>query len=135
MAYPGRQNIYAAVIRKMVREALAAQEADFRQRHAADTDRQLLHYLRAQALRLGHSPQPGEITGGGYIQERFGTWRRALTLAQLPVPKTAAPSSTFARVREETDRQKALYRQRKAQKNAQAAQKRIRQSIKKKDPD
>ena len=131
MAYPGRQNIYTAVIRSMVREALAAQEAEFRQQHAADTDRQLLLYLRGEALRLGHSPWPGEITGGSCIQERFGTWKRALTLARLPLPKTADQSGSFARVQEETRRQKDIYRQRKAEKKAQAAQKRIRQAAKK----
>ena len=51
MAYPGRQNIYEATIRRMVQEALEQQEQDFRQQHAEDSDEQLLAYLRAWAIR------------------------------------------------------------------------------------
>ena len=116
MAYPGRQNIYEATIRRMVQEALEQQEQDFRQQHAQDSDEQLLAYLRAWAIRKQHTPWPGEIVGGKFIQERFGSWNRALLLARLPAPKTANQSKSFARVREETEKQKEIYRQRKAKK-------------------
>ena len=132
MAYPGRQNIYEAIIRRMVQEALARQEEEFRQQHTGDTDEQLLAYLRACAVRLRHTPWPGEILGGAYIQERFETWTRALALARLPAPRTANQSRTFARVKEETETQKELYRQRKAEKKAQAQQRLVRQAEKKK---
>ena len=56
MAYPGRQNIYEATIRRMVQEALEQQEQDFRQQHAEDSDEQLLAYLRAWAIRKQHTP-------------------------------------------------------------------------------
>ena len=132
MAYPGRQNIYEATIRRMVLEALEQQEKMFREEHESDTDTELLMYLRACAIRLHHSPWPGEIVGGKYIQERFGSWNRALLLARLPAPKTANQSKSFARVREETEKQKEIYRQRKAEKKALANQRRLQQEAKKK---
>ena len=42
MGYPGRNNIYEAAIKRMVTQALEAQEQDFLVTHAADTDEQLL---------------------------------------------------------------------------------------------
>ena len=132
MAYPGRQNIYEATIRRMVQEALEQQEQEFRQRHEADTDEQLLDYLRAWAVRKHHTPWPGEIVGGTYIQERFGSWNRALLLAKLPGPKTANQSKAFARVQEETEKQKEIYRQKKAQKKALANERRLQQDARKK---
>ena len=33
MAYPGRQNIYEATIRRMVQQALEDQEQEFREQH------------------------------------------------------------------------------------------------------
>ena len=126
MAYPGRQNIYEATIRRMVQEALEQQEADFRQQHAEDSDEQLIAYLRAWAVRKQHTPWPGEIVGGTFIEERFGSWNRVLALARLPVPRTANQSASFARIKEETERQKELYRRKKAEKK-QLAQKRLAQ--------
>ena len=132
MAYPGRQNIYEATIRRMVQEALEQQEKAFRQQHEADTDEQLLAYLRAWAIRLQHTPWPGELVGGSFIQERFGSWNRVLVLAKLPPPRTPNQSRAFRRVQEETEKQKQLYTQRKAEKKALANQRRLRQEAKKK---
>ena len=132
MAYPGRQNIYEATIRRMVQEALEQQEQEFRQQHESDTDEQLLAYLRGWAIRKNHTPWPGEIIGGKYIQERFGSWNRALLLARLPEPRTENQTKSFARVQEETKKQKELYRQRKVEKKELANQKRLRQEAKKK---
>ena len=135
MAYPGRQNIYEATIRRMVQAALDEQEQLFRQQHEADTDAQLIAYLCSCAAQLQHTPWPGEIVGGDFIKERFGTWHQALALAKLPTPRTANQSKTFARVQEETERQKKVYRQRKAEKKMRAAQKRAQQAAKKKEVD
>ena len=132
MAYPGRQNIYEATIRGMVQEALDQQEQDFRQAHEADTDEQLLSYLRAWAIRLHHTPWPGEISGGKLIHERFGSWDRALALARLPAPITANQNKSFARFREETERQKEIYRKRKAERKILSNQRRLQQEAKKK---
>ena len=131
MAYPGRNNIYEAAIRRLVQEALDRQEGTFRQQHQDDTDEQLLAYLRSRAAALGHTPWPGEILGGTLIQGRFGSWERALALARLPAPRTPNQPRCFARVRRETDRQKEIYRQRKAEKKALAAQRRMAQAKKK----
>ena len=133
MAYAGRNNIYDATIRRMVQEALAQQEQEFRQRHEAAADEQLLAYLRAQAIRLHHTPWPGEIVGGSYIEERFGSWSRALILAKLPAPRTANRNKSFVRVQRETEKQKEIYRKRKAEKKALANQRRILQEAKKKE--
>ena len=132
MAYPGRQNIYEATIRRMVSEALEQQEQEFRQQHKEDADEQLLTYLRAWAILNHHTPWPGEIVGGKYLEERFGSWSRALALAWLPAPKAANQSKNFQRVCEETQRQKELYRQRKAEKKVLAQQRLAQQAAKKK---
>ena len=60
MAYPGRQNIYEATIRRMVQEALEQQEQTFRQQHAQDPDEQLLAYARSFYL-FCESRSLGEI--------------------------------------------------------------------------
>ena len=133
MAYPGRQNIYEATIRRMVREALTQQEQEFRQQHETDTDAQLLAYLRAWAIQKHHTPWPGEIVGGSFIQERFGSWDRALAMARLPMPKTANRSQSFVRVQEETQKQKEIYRQQKAEKKALAQERLAQQAAKKKE--
>ena len=131
MAYPGRHNIYEATIRRMVFQALEDQEQAFQQEHESDSDEQLLMYLRACAIRLRHAPWPGEIVGGSYIEERFGTWHRALLLAKLPQPCTPNKQKSFARFQEEAERQKEVYRQRKAEKKI-LAQKRLAQQAEKK---
>ena len=132
MAYPGRQNIYEATIRRMVQEALEQQEAEFRQQHQGDSEEQLLAYLRSCAMKLHHTPWPGEIVGGSFLEERFGSWKRAVALARLPIPRTPNQSKAFARVQEETERQKGIYKQRKAEKKALSAQRRAEQNARKK---
>ena len=132
MAYPGRQNIYEATIRRMVQEALEQQELEFREQHQEDTDQELLMYLRVCAIRLHHTPWPGEIVGGKLILERIGSWERAVMLAKLPAPRTANQQKNFARVQEETERQKEVYRKRKAEKKILAQQRIAQQGAKKK---
>ena len=132
MAYPGRQNIYEATIRRMVQQALEQQEQEFREQHKDDTDVELLMYLRACAIRLHHTPWPGEIVGGKLILERIGSWERAVMLAKLPAPRTANQQKNFARVQEETERQKEAYRKRKAEKKILAQQRIAQQGAKKK---
>ena len=132
MAYPGRQNIYEATIRRMVQQALERQEQEFREQHAMDSEKDLLLYLRACAERLGHTPWPGEIVGGSLILERVGSWERAVMLARLPAPKGLNHPNSFPRVQEETARQKEAYRKRKAEKKIIAQQRIAQQGAKKK---
>ena len=132
MAYPGRRTIYEATIRRMVLQALEQQEKQFRKEHESDTDAELLMYLRTCSIRLRHAPWPGEVIGGSYIEERFGAWNRALALAKLPAPHTANQQKYFARYQEEVERQKGVYRRRKAEKKILSQKRMAQQAAKKK---
>ena len=61
MPYPGRNNIYEATIKRMVNEALDAQEQEFAKNRGGDSDEQLLAYLQFCAELLGHTPWSREI--------------------------------------------------------------------------
>ena len=113
---PGRNQIYASTIRRMVEQSLRRQEWEFRQQYEHAPERELLEYLRQWAGELGHTPHPGEICGWELLQERFGTWEALLEAAGLPAPDTPAKPSRFARVEEEYRIQKAIYRMRKERK-------------------
>ena len=131
MGYPGRNNIYEATIKRMISQTLEAQEQEFLDAHAADTDEQLLTYLRQCAIRLGHTPWPREIAGGSYIERRFSTWKNALCQARLPRPSTPDNLSNFARIQDERVKQEVIYRQKKAEKKLRAQQRQAQQAKKK----
>ena len=118
MAQPDRNKFYDIAIQKLVNNSLAAQEERFEELHRDDKDEMLLSYLKASALRLGHSPWPQEIQGGCYLEKRFGSWTAALSAAELPLPQTPNRSSRFARVQEETKIQKEIYQKKKEEKKA-----------------
>ena len=122
MPYPGRNNIYDATIKRMVNEALDAQEQEFAKNRGGDSDEQLLAYLQFCAELLGHTPWPREIVGGRLIEDRFGSWWNALAKAKLPKPITQDKLTGFARYQEEVERQKVVYRQKKAAKKLRAKQ-------------
>ena len=124
MGYPGRHNIYEATIRRMVTQALEAQEMQFRQDHARDTDAQLLELIRDWVSVHGYTPWPLEIPGGSYMAERFGSWEALIDQARLKPPAHPNRTQSFQRFREETERQKAIYRRKKAEKK-QLSQKRL----------
>ena len=124
MSYAGRHNIYEATIRRMVTQALQAQEQQFRQTHEQDTDEQLLKLIRDWASDHGYTPWPDELEGGSYLTERFGSWEHLIGLAGLKPPTHPNRQQSFARVIEETERQKELYRRKKTEKK-QLAQKRL----------
>ena len=124
MGYPGRHNIYEATIRRMVTQALEAQEMQFRQDHAQDTDAQLLELIRDWVSDHGYTPWPLEIPGGSYMAERFGSWEALIDQARLKPPAHPNRTQSFQRFREETDRHKAIYRRKKAEKK-QLSQKRL----------
>ena len=113
MPYPGRNNIYNAVIRRRVRAALNEQERIFTEEHRDDSDEMLLQYLRDWAEQLRHTPWPGEITGTNLILKRFGTWEHARKKAGLPEPDTPNRQSGFARYAEEMKRQKKVCREKR----------------------
>ena len=122
MPFPGRNNIYEATIKRMVIEALKEQEQEFARKWGSASDEQLLIYLRSCAQHLGHTPWPKEIVGGSLIELRFGAWENALAKASLPKPTTQDKLIRFARYLEETERQKTLYREKKAAKKQHAQQ-------------
>lgn len=122
MPYPGRNNIYEATIKRMVNEALEAQEQEFAQNRGGDSDERLLAYLQFCAELLGHTPWSREIVGGSLIEARFGSWEKALDKAKLPKPTTQDKLTGFTRYIEETERQKVVYRQKKAAKKQKAQQ-------------
>ena len=124
MPYARRNNIYDAVIRRMVSEALEAQEQEFAERCVNDSDEQLIAYLRSCAQCLGHTPWRREIAGGELIEQRFGSWEKAIQRANLPSPTTPDKLTAFARYQEETARQKEIYHQKKAAKRQQKEAKR-----------
>ena len=133
MGYPGRHNIYEATIRRMLREAMQAQDAAFKEQHAQDSDEQLLRYLRLGAAKLNHTPWPDELVGGSYLIERFGSWERAVSLARLSTPIGANHPESFQRVIQEKERQRIAYRKRKAQKKVIAQRRTMQQKRRKKD--
>ena len=130
--HPDRQIIYQTAIQRLVNQALEEKETQFAAEHAADTNVQLLQYLRECAKTLGHTPYPKEIIGGKYILDRFETWENALRSANLPRPTTANKVSTFALVIEETKRQEEAYRQKKVMKK-QKHQQRLQAQKKKRE--
>lgn len=131
MPHPGRNNIYEATIRRMVTQALESQEQEFALHRGTDSDGQLLSYLGFCASVLGHTPWPREIVGGNLIAQRFGTWENALYQAGLPAPTTPDKVSCFCRYLEETERQKVIYREKKAAKKLRAQQRLAQQEARK----
>ena len=130
MSYPGRENIYRATIRWMTLQALEAQEQQFRQTHALDPDEALLVLLRQWAALYRHTPWPGELTGGSYLLERFGSWERAVGLAGLAPPTGPNALQNFPRYLAETERQKELYRRKKSEKKQLACKRLSEQAAK-----
>ena len=130
MPYPGRTHIYDATIQRMVDQALEDQEAEFIKNRSGDSDETLLAYLRFCTQLLGHSPWPREIVGGSLIEQRFTTWENALKKADLPNPTTPDKVTCFARYYQETERQKQLYREKKAAKKQRARQRMLEQKEK-----
>ena len=127
---PNRNAIYNAVINRMVRESLEQKEEDFAIAHAQDSDAELLIYLRQCAAELRHSPWPREIVGWKYLTERFEGWNEMLRKAHLPMPTTPNKVSSFQLVLEENKYQKQVYRQKKEEKKAKAAERRKLQAEK-----
>ena len=120
MSKPKRNQIYDAVIIRMVQEGLAKKEMDFRIAHGQDTDEELLLYLRLQARALEHTPWPKEIVGWDLITERFGGWLEAINKAELPMMSTANRMTKFQLYLDEVEFQKKMYRVRRGEKKAKS---------------
>ena len=132
MPTPSRDDIYRAVIRKMVVQALEEQERIFEQTHSQDSDQVLLDLLCKQAAALGHSPKYKEIPGWQLYEQRFGSWNESLAAAGLQqVGKY--PVTKLPRYIEEENRQKEIYRQKKAEKKLRTQQRLQEQQRKQKE--
>ena len=130
MPTPSRNDIYNAVIQKMVTQALEEQEDAFEQLHKQDTEAALLLYLQTCARNLGYSPRYKEIVGWRLLEQRFGGWNEALQKAGL-IPAPRYPVTKLPRIVEETEKQKELYRQKKAEKKLKNKQRMEAQARKK----
>ena len=65
--------------------ARTVRDAEWGESHSADTDEQLLEYVRQCSDGQKKSPLEREVLGGIYIRERFGSWPLVLHLAGLPL--------------------------------------------------
>ena len=132
MPRPTRNEIYEAVIRKMVTQVLEEQELQFARDHAFDTDEQLLEYIRKYAELFHYAPRYKEIIGWKLISERFGSWGAAIEKAGLHLSSSCSVEK-LPRIQEEVRKQKELYRQKKAEKKLQSEQRRQQQEAKQKE--
>ena len=96
-------------IAQRTKDALAARDAAFAEKHADTPLRELALYLARCARTLRHSPAPCEVDGGTFIEERFGSWDAALRAACLPPTRTKAKLNGTARYRKERAIQEPLF--------------------------
>ena len=117
-------------IAQRTKDALAARDAAFAEKHAGTPLRELALYLARCARILRHSPAPCEVDGGAFIEQRFGSWDAALQAACLPPTRTKAKLNGTARYRKERAVQEPLFlaerkekkRQKQNEKNLQQGQ-------------
>lgn len=114
-------------IAQRTKDALAARDAAFAEKHAGTPLRELALYLTRCARTLRHSPAPCEVDGGAFIEQRFGSWDAALRAACLPPARMMKLNST-ARYRKERAVQESLFlAERKEKKRQKHIEKNLRQ--------
>lgn len=114
-------------IAQRTKDALAARDAAFAEKHAETPLRELAQYLARCARTLRHSPAPCEVDGGTFIEQRFGSWDAAMRAACLPPARTMKLNST-ARYRKERAIQEPLFlAERKEKKHQKQIEKNLRQ--------
>ena len=117
-------------IAQRTKDALAARDAAFAEKHAETPLRELALYLARCARTLRHSPAPCEVDGGTFIEERFGSWDAALRAACLPPARMMKLNGT-ARYRKERAIQEPLFlAERKEKKRQKQIEKNLRQGKK-----
>lgn len=113
-------------IAQRTKDALAARDAAFAEKHAETPLRELAQYLVRCARTLRHSPAPCEVDGGTFIEERFGSWDAALRAACLPPARMMKLNGT-ARYRKERAIQEPLFlAERKEKKRQRQTEKDLR---------
>lgn len=96
-------------IAQRTKDALAARDAAFAEKHADTPLRELALYLARCARTLRHSPAPCEVDGGTFIEERFGSWDAALEMARLRPPAKEPKLKDTARYKREKAVQEPLF--------------------------
>ena len=115
-------------IAQRTKDALAARDAAFAEKHAETPLRELALYLVRCARTLRHSPAPCEVDGGAFIEQRFGSWDAALRAACLPPARMTAKLNSTARYRKERAIQEPLFlAERKEKKRQKQIEKNLRQ--------
>ena len=117
-------------IAQRTKDALAARDAAFAEKHADTPLRELALYLARCARTLRHSPAPCEVDGGAFIEQRFGSWDAALEMAHLRPPIKEPKLKDTARYKREKAVQEPLFlaerkekkRQKQIEKNLQQGQ-------------
>ena len=108
------------------------QENSFEQEHSQDTEEELYQYLRDCTRILGYAPRYKEVVGWRIMEQRFGCWNEALQKAGV-TPSQRCPVTKLPRIQEVTEKQKELYRQKKAEKKMKNKQRMEAQARKKKE--
>lgn len=111
-------------IAQRTKDALAARDAAFAEKHAETPLRELAQYLVRCARILRHSPAPCEVDGGAFIEQRFGSWDAALRAACLPPTRTKAKLNGTARYRRERAIQEPLFLAERKEKKRQSRSRR-----------
>lgn len=112
-------------IAQRTKDALAARDAAFAEKHAGTPLRELALYLARCARTLRHSPAPCEVDGGAFIEQRFGSWDAVLEMAHLRPPIKEPKLKDTARYKREKAVQEPLFyeesERKKKEKRAKAA--------------
>ena len=96
-------------IAQRTKDALAARDAAFAEKHADTPLAHLAQYVGNRAELLRHTPSPCEIDGGTFIEERFGGWDAALEMARLRPPAKEPKLKDTARYKREKAVQEPLF--------------------------
>lgn len=112
-------------IAQRTKDALAARDAAFAEKHADTPLAHLAQYVGNRAELLRHTPSPCEIDGGTFIEERFGGWAAVLEMARLRPPAKEPKLKDTARYKREKAVQEPLFyeesERKKKEKRAKAA--------------
>lgn len=112
-------------IAQRTKDALAARDAAFAEKHADTPLAHLAQYVSNRAELLRHTPSPCEIDGGTFIEERFGSWDTVVEMAHLRPPIKEPKLKDTARYKREKAVQEPLFyeesERRKKAKRAKAA--------------
>lgn len=101
---------HSYTINLKIENALGAKQRNFAIEHEADTEDELLEYLKSCAERIGHSPNPCEVIGGEYIAMRFNGWENAVSAVGLPAPGIPPRFENRLIYKEEAKRQIKIFK-------------------------